>query len=92
MTKVFSVGTQASHCSISVELDILPGGAVITQDYLETLKLNGDAKTSLLGTATSIYDVGCFVGAIMAFSLGEILGRKKTVFLGTTVMAVGTVL
>ncbi|KAL8869995.1 MAG: hypothetical protein Q9174_003856 [Haloplaca sp. 1 TL-2023] len=92
MTKEFSVGRQASSYSISAELDILAGGVVITQDYLDTLELNGEAKTSLLGTVTAIYDIGCFFGAIMAFSLGEMLGRKKTVMLGTTVMAVGAIL
>ncbi|KAI4172505.1 MAG: hypothetical protein LQ343_003499 [Gyalolechia ehrenbergii] len=69
-----------------------PGGVVVTQDYLDTLNLGGDEHTSLLGTVTAIYDVGCFFGAILAFSLGEILGRKKTIFLGTTVMAIGAIL
>ncbi|KAL8950719.1 MAG: hypothetical protein Q9222_003255 [Ikaeria aurantiellina] len=68
------------------------GGVVVTQDYLDTLNLNGDEHTSLLGTVTAIYDVGCFFGAVAAFSLGEMLGRKKTVLLGTTVMSVGAIL
>lgn len=41
---------------------------------------------------TAIYDVGCLFGAIAAFSLGEILGRKKSVLLGTTVMSIGAIL
>ncbi|KAL8962994.1 MAG: hypothetical protein Q9193_000696 [Seirophora villosa] len=68
------------------------GGVVVTQDYLDTLELNGEGRTSLLGTVTAIYDVGCFFGAIAAFSLGEILGRKKTILLGTTIMSIGAIL
>ena len=37
-------------------------------------------------------DVGCFFGAIAAFSLGEMLGRRKTVLLGTTIMSIGAIL
>lgn len=65
---------------------------VVTKDFLNSHNLAGDSKTSLLGTVTAIYDVGCFFGAIAAFSIGERLGRKKAVLLGTTVMAVGAIL
>lgn len=41
---------------------------------------------------TAIYDVGCFFGAIFAFTVGERLGRKKAILLGTTIMAVGAIL
>ena len=52
----------------------------------------GPTKTSLLGTVTAIYDIGCFFGAVAAFSIGERLGRKKSVLLGTTVMSIGAIL
>ncbi|KAL8822821.1 MAG: hypothetical protein Q9191_006449, partial [Dirinaria sp. TL-2023a] len=68
------------------------GGVIVTQDFLDTLKLGGAQNTQLLGTVTAIYDVGCFFGAIAAFSLGEMLGRKKTVLLGTTIMSIGAIL
>lgn len=80
----FRWNTAESSCRI--------GGVVVTQDYLDTLDLNGPERTSLLGTVTAIYDIGCFFGAVAAFSLGERLGRKKTVILGTSTMAVGALL
>lgn len=61
------------------------GGVIVTQDFLDTLHLDGPKNTKLVGTVTAIYDIGCFFGAVAAFSLGEILGRKKTILLGTTV-------
>lgn len=54
--------------------------------------LESPSKTSLLGTVTAIYDVGCCLGSILAYWLGERLGRKNTVLLGTTVMSIGAIL
>lgn len=65
---------------------------VVTQDFLEVHDLVGPTKTTTLSTVTAIYDVGCFLGAILAFTLGERLGRKKSILLGTTLMTIGTVL
>lgn len=41
---------------------------------------------------TAIYDIGCFFGAVSAMWIGEILGRRKTILLGTTIMTVGAIL
>ncbi|KAJ5561274.1 hypothetical protein N7461_000035 [Penicillium sp. DV-2018c] len=67
-------------------------GVVITQNFLEIHDLVGPTKTTALSTVTAIYDVGCFFGAIVAFTIGERLGRKKAIMVGTTIMAVGAIL
>ncbi|KAJ5106058.1 hypothetical protein NUU61_003405 [Penicillium alfredii] len=67
-------------------------GVVLTKDFLEVHDLVGPTKTKDLSTVTAIYDVGCFFGAIIAFTIGERLGRKKAILLGTTIMAVGAIL
>lgn len=36
--------------------------------------------------------VGCFFGAIAAYFIGDKLGRKKTILLGTTIMSIGALL
>ncbi|KIY00818.1 uncharacterized protein Z520_03484 [Fonsecaea multimorphosa CBS 102226] len=68
------------------------GGVVVTQDFLQVHNLAGPAKTSLLGTVTAIYDVGCFFGAIIAVWLGEKLGRRRSVLVGSTIMSAGAIL
>lgn len=68
------------------------GGVVVTPDYLDTLDLNGPSKTSLLGTVTAIYDVGCFFGAVAAIVVGDPLGRKKTILLGTVLLTIGAII
>lgn len=46
----------------------------------------------MLSTVTAIYDIGCFFGAVAAFSLGERLGRRNSVLVGTTIMSIGAIL
>lgn len=69
-----------------------PGGVIVTQDFLQTLGLEGPQHTKLVSTVTAIYDVGCFFGAVAAFSLGEMLGRRRSVLLGTLIMSIGAIL
>lgn len=66
------------------------GGVIVTPDFLETLGITGN--TSLQGTITALYDIGCFFGAIAAFVIGEPLGRKKSILYGTVIMSVGAIL
>lgn len=57
-----------------------------------TVTTHGSKFTDLTGTVVAIYDIGCFFGAVTAAWLGEVLGRKKTVLVGTTIMTVGAIL
>ncbi|KAF2717601.1 general substrate transporter [Polychaeton citri CBS 116435] len=66
------------------------GGVVVTDDFLRTLNIVNDA--SMVSTVTALYDIGCFFGAIIAYFVGNILGRKKTVLWGTTIMSIGAIL
>lgn len=68
------------------------GGVVITQDYLDVHDLEGTDKTNTRSIVTSIYTIGCFFGALLAFSIGEKLGRRKTVIIGTVIMTIGAIL
>lgn len=70
--------------------DFEPGGVIVTPDFLDQLDLNG--RTSLVSTVTAIYDIGCFFGAISVCAIGDPLGRKKCVLLGTTIMSIGAII
>lgn len=67
-------------------------GVVVTQNFLELHDLVGPGKAKVLSTVTAIYDVGCFLGAIVAFTIGECLGRKKSIILGSAIMSIGVIL
>lgn len=62
----------------------------MTPDFLDQLALNG--KTSLISTVTAIYDIGCFFGAISVCIIGDPLGRKNCILLGTTIMSIGAII
>lgn len=63
---------------------------IVTEDFIRQLELAG--KTSLLSTVTAIYDIGCFFGAILVCAIGDPLGRKKCILLGTTIMSIGAII
>lgn len=67
-------------------------GVMVTKDFLELHNLQGPENTGSLATVSAIYAIGCFVGALVAFSAGEWLGRKNTILFGTTVMTIGAIL
>ena len=41
---------------------------------------------------TSIYNIGCFIGAMSTIFTGDILGRPRVILLGSTVIALGAVI
>ena len=65
---------------------------IISQDFLRLHNLEGPTNTTLLGTVTAIYDIGCCLGSLLAYWLGEQLGRRNTVLVGTTIMSIGALL
>ncbi|KAJ6028845.1 general substrate transporter [Penicillium herquei] len=52
----------------------------------------GYPDANLQGTITSLYDVGCFFGAVSGSAMGAWLGRRRSVILGTVVMMIGAIL
>ncbi|KAI9716502.1 MAG: hypothetical protein M1828_007662 [Chrysothrix sp. TS-e1954] len=53
----------------------------------------GSAQRSLnQGISVASYNLGCFCGAIMTIFVGNPLGRKRTIFIGSAIMVVGAIL
>lgn len=49
-------------------------------------------STSTQGTITAIYDIGCVVGSILSFYIGDKLGRRKMILAGGSIMIIGTII
>jgi MFS family permease len=43
----------------------------------------------MTGLVTAIYDIGCALGAILAFFYGEQIGRKKSLILAQVLVIIG---
>lgn len=52
----------------------------------------GNPTTAVQGTMTSVYNLGCFFGALSTIYSGDKLGRPRVLLLGSTVIAVGAVI
>jgi MFS family permease len=65
------------------------GNVLVKQDFLDTV---GNPSTSAQGTMTSIYNIGCFIGALSTIYTGDILGRPRVLMLGSSVIAVGAII
>ncbi|KAI1846377.1 hypothetical protein JX266_007582 [Neoarthrinium moseri] len=44
------------------------------------------------GIAVACYNLGCFIGAILTIFIGNPLGRRRMIMLGTSIMVVGAIL
>ncbi|CAL8577419.1 hypothetical protein XPA_003248 [Xanthoria parietina] len=67
----------------------------IRTETLDALGLSPSQRThrsTIQGIAVAAYNLGCFVGACTCIKLGDILGRRKTIFLGSSIMIVGAIL
>lgn len=42
-----------------------------------------DSKTALQGATIGIYEIGCFAGSVSAILWGNILGRRKMIWIGS---------
>lgn len=49
----------------------------------------GDANTQ--AAAVALYQIGCFLGALLILFYGEVWGRKSSTFWGSLIMIIGTI-
>lgn len=75
------------------------GGLLTLPSFLHTFPeidveaaSNKSHASTIQGISVASYNVGCFVGAIACIWIGDWLGRKKTIFLGSAIMVVGAAL
>lgn len=78
------------------------GGLLTLEPFLETFpKLNtaspppgwSESRTAnVQGITVGGYTLGCFFGAVATIWLGNLLGRKRTIFVGSTIMIIGAVI
>ncbi|KAH7125257.1 general substrate transporter [Dendryphion nanum] len=65
------------------------GNVIISENFLETF---GHPSANTQGTMTSVYNIGCFFGALSTVWTGDMIGRPRQILLGSTVIAIGAVI
>ncbi|KAJ5650871.1 uncharacterized protein N7484_004594 [Penicillium longicatenatum] len=68
---------------------LLSGDAFTTRFPEIDTTSTGHGSSSLQGTVVAIYEIGCFVGAIISLILGEKLGRRKCILAGCVILSIG---
>ncbi|KAI5789215.1 general substrate transporter, partial [Pyronema domesticum] len=61
-------------------------------DEFPDTKGNDSYHATMQGTVTSVYELGCFAGALAALMWGERLGRCKSIIIGAVIMILGTLI
>lgn len=49
----------------------------------------GYPSTNMQSTMTSVYNLGCFAGAMSTVWTGDVFGRPRQILLGSTIIALG---
>lgn len=62
-------------------------GGILAGTYFQDM-LNHPSPT-MSGLVTAIYDIGCALGAVVAFVYGERIGRKKSILLANIIVVIG---
>jgi MFS family permease len=72
---------------------LLTGGAFRKQfPEIDTTGADATGSSSLQGLVVSIYEIGCFAGALLAFGFGERLGRRWSIIIGCLILCIGALL
>ena len=77
-----------SFVGVFPEIDIRPATEMaqgLTQNQM-------NHRSTIQGISVASYNVGCFFGAVTTIWIGDMLGRRKTIFLGSSIMVVGAAL
>ncbi|KAF7197117.1 Sugar transporter STL1 [Pseudocercospora fuligena] len=67
-------------------------GIISSENFLHDFPEVEHGGSTYEGFVTAIYAVGCFLGACFILTFGDWLGRRKSIFLGASVMIVGVII
>lgn len=75
--------------TLKVFLDAFP---MINPEAAGLTTAESSTRATYQGIAVASYNLGCFIGAVITIFIGNPLGRKRVIMLGTSVMIVGAIL
>lgn len=78
-----SVAAGCVMCLFGYEQGVF-GGIIVGEDFLEYFH---DPSPGVQGFVVSVYDLGCFGGALLTLAVGEKLGRKRMLIIFTIIVS-----
>jgi len=79
----------------STEQGVMGGvitGPAFTKQFPSINTTTANGNTRLQGFTVASYNIGCWAGSLLTMFIGDRLGRKRTIIIGASVLAVGTVI
>ena len=67
-------------------------GTAFTKQFPSINITTANGNATLQGFVVASYNIGCWAGALLVMGIGERLGRKRTLIVGPTILAIGTVI
>jgi MFS family permease len=67
-------------------------GPAFTKQFPSIDTTTGNGNANLQGFVVGIYNIGCWLGSLLTMFIGGRLGRKQTIIVGATILALGTVI
>jgi MFS family permease len=67
-------------------------GGVLTGAPFENRFPSLVTNSTLRGFTVAVYELGCAAGAVFSFFAGDWLGRRRSIMLGMTILAIGAIL
>lgn len=86
----YDQGVFGGLLTLPVFLDLFPTIDAATPGLRDGVSMA--QRSTNQGITTGAYVLGCFFGAIITIFVGNPLGRKKTIMLGSSIMIVGAIL
>ncbi|WOO83298.1 Sugar transporter STL1 [Vanrija pseudolonga] len=71
---------------------LLTGDAWVAQFPEINTNKGANGSSSLQGTVVAIYEIGCLFGSLIAFAIGDYLGRRRMIMLGSVILIIGAAL
>lgn len=95
-----AIGSVAACCFILFGYDQGDIGTLLTvpsflREFPEVDTFNNPGvgyNARIQGIMVASWNIGCFISAILAIWLGDILGRRKTIFVGLFIMGIGEII
>ncbi|KAK0656971.1 hypothetical protein B0T16DRAFT_441787 [Cercophora newfieldiana] len=66
-------------------------GIITAHPFNDVFEATRDNST-MQGTVTAIYEIGCLFGAMFILAVGDLLGRRRAIILGALIMLAGVII
>ncbi|ETN39969.1 uncharacterized protein HMPREF1541_06196 [Cyphellophora europaea CBS 101466] len=84
---VWAITLSCASCYLLFGYDQGVLGGLVTQPSL--LNALGNPSAGYLGTIVALYNIGCLAGCVISAIWGNVLGRKRSILIGCSIMVVG---